>query len=50
MSMLVKILKSDDFETEQRQIARIKKEIDYLTEDLQIREEKAMKLKNKNRK
>jgi hypothetical protein len=38
MSMMVRILKSDNAETEQRKIARIKKEIEFLTEDLQQRE------------
>jgi hypothetical protein len=38
MTMMVKILKSDNIETEERQIARLKKEITLLTEDLQLRE------------
>ncbi len=35
MSKLVKILKSDDRESRQRQAARLKNEIVYLTEELQ---------------
>ncbi len=46
---MAKILKSDDLETEQRQIARLKKEIVYLTEDLQTREETVMRLKTKTK-
>ena len=38
MSIMVKILKSDNLETEKRKIAQIKKEIEFLTEDLQQRE------------
>lgn len=46
MAMMVKILKSDSPEMEERQISRIKKEIEFLTEDLQLREEK-LKVKHK---
>jgi hypothetical protein len=45
--MMAKILFSDNEETEQKQIARIKKEIEFLTEDLQLREEKIEKVRNK---
>lgn len=47
MSMMVKILRSDDAESEERQIARIKKEIEFLTVDLQIKEDNLRKLKQK---
>jgi hypothetical protein len=38
MSIMIKMLKSDNAETEKRNIAKIKKEIEFLTEDLQQRE------------
>jgi len=47
MTMMMKILKSDNIETEERQIARLKKEITHLTEDLQVREMILEQLKNK---
>jgi hypothetical protein len=47
MSTLIKILKSDDVESEERQIARMKKEIEFLTIDLQVREEKLQKMRQK---
>jgi len=40
MSTMMKILKSDGREAEERQIARLKKEIEFLMEDLEIREER----------
>ena len=43
----MKILKSDNIETEERQIARLKKEITLLTEDLQFREITLEQLRNK---
>ncbi len=45
---MVKILKSDNAETEQRRITKIKKEIEFLTEDLQQRETILVKLRNRN--
>jgi len=45
--MMVKILKSDNIETEERQIARLKKEITHLTEDLQLREMTLDQLRSK---
>jgi len=47
MSTLVKILMSDEAESEERQIARIRKEIEFLTIDLQIKEEKLRNIKQK---
>jgi len=47
MTMMVKILKSDNIETEERQIARLKKEITHLTADLQLREITLKQLRNK---
>ncbi len=47
MSTMVKILKSDNAETEQRRITKIKKEIEFLTEDLQQRETILVKLRNR---
>ncbi len=47
MSTFVKILKSDDIASEERQIARMKKEIEFLTIDLQIHEERLLKIKQK---
>jgi hypothetical protein len=38
MSIMIKMLKSDNAEIEQRKIEKIKKEIEFLTEDLQQRE------------
>jgi hypothetical protein len=46
--MLIKILKSDRTEMEERQIARLKKEIETLTDELQMRELTLEKLKNKD--
>ncbi len=45
MSTLVRILKSDDMECEERKIARIKKEIEFLTIDLQQEEKKLLKMR-----
>jgi len=47
MSTLVKILMSDEAESEERQIAQIRKEIEFLTIDLQIKEEKLRNIKQK---
>ena len=47
MTMMMKILKSDNIETEERQIARLKKEITLLTEDLQFREITLEQLRNR---
>ena len=47
MSMMVKILKSDTLEAEERQIERIKEEIEFLTIDLQIKEDKLQRIKRK---
>ena len=47
MSMMVKILKSDNVEAEERQIERIKEEIEFLTIDLQIKEDKLQRIKRK---
>jgi len=48
LSIMIKMLKSDTAESQERQIARIKKEIETLTNDLQMREAKLEKLKNKD--
>jgi len=40
------ILTSDDVIFEERQIARLKKEIEHLTDELQYREKKLEKLKS----
>jgi hypothetical protein len=40
MAMMARILKSTDAEAQERQIVRIKKEIEFLTEDLELREQK----------
>jgi hypothetical protein len=40
-------LKSDDAESEESQIARMKKELDLLTVDLQIHEERLQKIGQK---
>ena len=45
MSMMKMILASDGVIVEERQIARLKKEIDYMTEELQYRQDKLKKLK-----
>ena len=45
---MIKMLKSDNIEAEERQIARLKKEIARLTNDLQKREHTLEKLKNKD--
>jgi hypothetical protein len=47
MSIMIKMLKSDNAEIEQRKIEKIKKEIEFLTEDLQQRE--MIVLKHRNR-
>ncbi len=47
MSTLIKILRSDNAETEQRRISKIKKEIEFLTEDLQQRETILLKLRDR---
>ena len=47
MTMMMKILKSDNIETEERKIARLKKEITLLTEDLQFREITLEQLRNR---
>jgi hypothetical protein len=47
MSSFIKILKSDDAESEERQIARMKKELEFLTVDLQIHEERLQKIRQK---
>lgn len=44
---MVKILKSDEAENEERQIARMKKEIEFLTIDLQIHEERLLQIRQK---
>jgi hypothetical protein len=44
---MVKMLKSNDAEAEERQISRIKKEIEFLSFDLQGREEKLQRIKQK---
>ena len=45
MSMMKTILTSDGVVIEERQIARLKKEIDYMNEELQYRQEKLKKLR-----
>ena len=45
MSMMKTILTSDGVIIEERQIARLKKEIDYMNEELQYRQEKLKKLR-----
>ncbi len=47
MSTIVRILKSDDAETEERQIARMKKEIEFLTIDLQVHEDRLQRIRQK---
>jgi hypothetical protein len=47
MSTFVRILKSDDVENEERQVARMKKEIEFLTIDLQVHEERLQKMRQK---
>ncbi|HLN46349.1 MAG TPA: hypothetical protein VK209_11645 [Candidatus Sulfotelmatobacter sp.] len=47
MLTMVKILKSDEAENEERQIARMKKEIEFLTIDLQIHEERLLQIRQK---
>jgi hypothetical protein len=47
MSNFIKILKSGDVESEERQIARMKKEIEFLTIDLQIHEDRLQKIRQK---
>ena len=36
MSKFIEILRSSDYESKQRQVARMKKEIAYLTEEVQL--------------
>jgi hypothetical protein len=45
MSMMKTILTSDGVIIEERQIARLKKEIDYMNEELQYRQDKLKKLR-----
>ncbi len=47
MSTFIKILKSDDAESEERQVARMKKELEFLTIDLQVHEERLQKMRQK---
>jgi hypothetical protein len=47
MSTFIKILKSDDAESEARQVARMKKELEFLTIDLQVHEERLQKMRQK---
>lgn len=47
MAMMMKILKSDNAEVETRQVERLKKEIEFLTIDVELREMKIQKLRNK---
>jgi len=47
MPTFIKILKSDDAESEERQIARMKKELEFLTIDLQIHEERLLRIRQK---
>ena len=47
MSTFIKILKSDDVESEARQVARMKKELEFLTIDLQVHEERLQKMRTK---
>jgi hypothetical protein len=47
VSTFIKILKSDDAESEERQIARMKKEIEFLTIDIQVHEERLQKIRQK---
>ena len=49
MSTMVKILKSENAESEERHIEKIKREIEFLTEDLQFREAKLEELKVRNK-
>jgi molecular chaperone GrpE (heat shock protein) len=44
---MIKMLKSDNAENEERQIARLKKEIERLTNELQKSEQNLEKFKNK---
>lgn len=48
MSMLVKILRSDDLENQERQVERLKKEITRLSCTLQVNLEVLEKLRNKH--
>jgi hypothetical protein len=41
----MQIMKSDNVEAEQRHIEKLRKEIEFLTEDLQTRENRLQKLK-----
>ena len=45
MSMMKQILTSDGVVVEERQIGRLRKEIEHLSEELQYREKKLEKLK-----
>ncbi len=49
MSTISKIFKSNEVTSEERHIERIKKEIEFLTEDLQIRESHLVQLKTKQK-
>ena len=46
MSKMMRILKSDDLESQERQVERIKKEITQLSVDLQVNLEVLEKLRN----
>ena len=48
MSKLVRILKSDDLESQERQVERLKKEITNLNETLEINLEVLEKLRSKS--
>jgi len=45
----VKILKSDNVEAEERHIEKLKREIEFLTEDLQLRESRLEKIRVSSR-
>jgi hypothetical protein len=47
MTTFIKILKSDDVESEARQVARMKKELEFLTIDLQVHEERLQRMRQK---
>ncbi|HLC00281.1 MAG TPA: hypothetical protein VJL33_03085 [Candidatus Bathyarchaeia archaeon] len=49
MSKIVKILKSDDLESQERNVERIKKEITSLNETLEINLEVLEKLRTRSR-
>jgi uncharacterized protein YwgA len=46
MSKMMRILKSDDLESQERQVERIKKEITQLSVELQVNLEALEKLRN----